>query len=114
MALPNSSSFLPLFRHCVSPIKSNYQSIRRIEDKQIGWWFIRIESEDGIELQQIKDKLMFYLWDSVFARDKKPLEKFLSNESESINLTQYSDFLALTVEFMDKVYQLGLEQYNDF
>ena len=95
-------------------IKSNYQSIRRIEDKQIGWWFIRIESEDGIELQQIKDKLMFYLWDSVFARDKKPLEKFLSNENESINLTQYSDFLALTVEFMDKVYQLGLEQYNDF
>jgi 5-methylcytosine-specific restriction protein B len=52
-------------------IKSNYQSIRRIEDKQIGWWFIK--PEDGkVEIQQVRDKLMFYLWDNVFARDKKP------------------------------------------
>lgn len=54
-------------------IKSNHQSIRRIEDKQIGWWFIKPENE-LVELQQVKDKLMFYLWDSVFVRDKKPLE----------------------------------------
>lgn len=38
---------------------------------------------------------MFYLWDSVFARDKKPLEGLLSTESKSIKLTQYSDFLEL-------------------
>jgi 5-methylcytosine-specific restriction endonuclease McrBC GTP-binding regulatory subunit McrB len=36
-------------------IKSNYKSIRRIEDKQIGWWFIRIESEHGVELQALLD-----------------------------------------------------------
>jgi 5-methylcytosine-specific restriction enzyme B len=60
-------------------IKSNYQSIRRIEDKQIGWWFIK--PEDGkVEIQQVRDKLMFYLWDSVFTRDKKPLESLLSTE----------------------------------
>jgi hypothetical protein len=53
---------------------------------------------------------MFYLWDSVFARDKKPLEEFLSDANGSISLTQYSDFLARTVDFMDKVYQLGADK----
>lgn len=97
-------------------IKSNYQSIRRIEDKQIGWWFIK--PEDGkVEVQQVRDKLMFYLWDSVFTRDKKPLESLLSTESKSIKLTQYSDFLGLIDDFMDKVYKIGyanyIEDYSD-
>ena len=84
-------------------IKSNYQSIRRIEDKQIGWWFIKPEG-NAVELQQVKDKLMFYLWDSVFARDKKPLEELLSTDKNTkIKLTQYSDFLCLTDSFMDEV-----------
>jgi 5-methylcytosine-specific restriction enzyme B len=97
-------------------IKSNYQSIRRIEDKQIGWWFIK--PEDGkVEIQQVRDKLMFYLWDSVFTRDKKPLESLLSTEGKSIKLTQYSDFLSLIDDFIDKVYKIGdanyIEDYSD-
>lgn len=94
-------------------IKLNCQIIRRIEDKQIGWWFIK--PEDGqVDLRQVKDKLMFYLWDSVFARDKRPLEQFLSTESGSVKLALYSDFLDLTQEFMEKVYKLGKHQYADF
>lgn len=93
-------------------IKSNYQFVRRIEDKQIGWWFIK--PEDGkVEIQQVRDKLMFYLWDSVFTRDKKPLESLLSNESNSIKLTQYSDFLDLIDDFMDKIYKIGDANYID-
>jgi 5-methylcytosine-specific restriction endonuclease McrBC GTP-binding regulatory subunit McrB len=93
-------------------IKLNYQFIRRIEDKQIGWWFIK--PEDGkVNLRQVKDKLMFYLWDSVFARDKRPLEQFLSTETRLEKLTVYSDFLLLTPDFMDKVYELGEEQYSE-
>ncbi|MGB6298942.1 MAG: restriction endonuclease, partial [Rivularia sp. (in: cyanobacteria)] len=57
-------------------IKSCHHSIRKIEDKQIGWWFIIPEKiwEDNPEqfpyryaiiFQQVRDKLMFYLWDSV-------------------------------------------------
>jgi 5-methylcytosine-specific restriction endonuclease McrBC GTP-binding regulatory subunit McrB len=83
-------------------IKSNYQSIRRIEDKQIGLWFIK-PVNNTVNLQQVKDKLMFYLWDSVFARDKKPLENLLSDENKPVKLTQYADFLGLTDAFMDKV-----------
>ena len=93
-------------------IRSNYQTIRRIEDKLIGWWFIKPEN-DKVELQQVKDKLMFYLWDSVFARDKKPLEIFFTDdENLPVKLVLYSDFLALTETFVNKVYQLGKEQYK--
>ena len=90
-------------------IKSNHQVIRRIEDKQIGWWFIKPENGQ-VELSQVKDKLMFYLWDSVFARDKRPLEQFLSTPNKpSVKLTGYSDFIDLTEEFMIKVCNLGKE-----
>lgn len=84
-------------------IKSNYQTIRRLEDKQIGWWFIRPQNQE-IQIQQIKDKIMFYLWDSVFARDKKPLEtlllKALSKEIKSIT---YTNFVEYTDEFLTYV-----------
>ncbi|MEG4055073.1 MULTISPECIES: restriction endonuclease [unclassified Microcoleus] len=87
-------------------IKSNYQVIRRIEDKQIGWWFIKPEN-GKVELSEVKDKLMFYLWDSVFARDKRPLEQFLSTPNKQVNLTAYSDFLGVMEEFTQKVCILG-------
>jgi len=90
-------------------IKSNYQVIRRIEDKQIGWWFIKPEN-GKVDLDQVKDKLMFYLWDSVFSRDKRPLEQFLSTPNQpSVKLTGYSDFIELTEEFMMEVYNIGKE-----
>jgi 5-methylcytosine-specific restriction endonuclease McrBC GTP-binding regulatory subunit McrB len=87
-------------------IKSNHQVIRRIEDKQIGWWFIKPEGNQ-VELEQVKDKLMFYLWDSVFARDKRPIEQFLWPQDKDKKLTGYSDFLDLMQEFMRKVGELG-------
>lgn len=85
--------------------------IRRIEDKQIGWWFIKPENGQ-VELSQVKDKLMFYLWDSVFARDKRPLEQFLSTPEQTVKLTTYSDFIDLTGEFMIKVCNLGKKNYG--
>ena len=92
-------------------IKSNHQVIRRIEDKQIGWWFIKPENGQ-VDLSQVKDKLMFYLWDSVFARDKRPLEQFLSTPDQTVKLTTYSDFIDLTGEFMIKVCNLGKKNYG--
>lgn len=93
-------------------IKSNHQVIRRIEDKQIGWWFIKPENGQ-VKLSQVKDKLMFYLWDSVFARDKRPLEQFLSTSNNRlIKLASYSDFIGLTEEFMIKLCNLGEKFYS--
>lgn len=52
---------------------AQHDHIRKVEDKQIGYYFIKAEGEI-IPEDQIKNKLMFFLWDSVFARSKKPLE----------------------------------------
>ncbi|BDA71751.1 hypothetical protein CAL7716_059170 [Calothrix sp. PCC 7716] len=73
-------------------IKSNYQYIRRIEDKQLGWWFVKPKNQN-IRLEEVRDKVMFYLWDTVFARDKKPLIKLFEEKLEcNTNLATYSDF----------------------
>jgi 5-methylcytosine-specific restriction protein B len=78
-------------------IKSHNQSIRRIEDKQIGWWFLKAKN-NIIEESAIRDKLMFYLWDSVFAKDKRPLEELLG-----VKLITYGDFASLYFEFIEKL-----------
>jgi 5-methylcytosine-specific restriction enzyme B len=75
-------------------ILNNSKNIRRIEDKQIGWWFIKPE-EGEISLQQVRDKLMFYLWDSVFVKDRRPLQELLSNElnDPDLRIILFSDFV---------------------
>ncbi|WP_414621875.1 restriction endonuclease [Calothrix sp. CCY 0018] len=83
-------------------IKSCHKSIRNIEDKQIGWWFINLESEK-LSLEQVRDKLMFYLWDSVFGRDKKPLIKLIEDKlnKSNVKLITYADFLKYTEELLE-------------
>ncbi|MBD2295353.1 AAA family ATPase [Anabaena sphaerica FACHB-251] len=79
-------------------IISNHQAIRRIEDKQIGWWFLKADDNNTITESAIRNKLMFYLWDSVFAKDKRPLEKLLSKK-----LITYTDFSSLYSDFVIKI-----------
>lgn len=81
-------------------IRNNHASIRRIEDKQVGCWFLKAVN-DRIEESLIKDKLMFYLWDSVFAKDKRPLEELLSKK-----LITYTDFSSLYSDFVIKIIEL--------
>lgn len=94
-------------------IKSNYKTVKRIEDKQIGWWFVKPES-GKISLAKIEDKLMFYLWDNVFSRDKKPLELMLSKATnDEIKLVTFADFIRET-EFLiiylhDSILELDID-----
>ena len=88
--------------HCIVGlnqfIRSNAQAIRRIEDKQIGWWFIKPEN-GKVALQQVEDKLMFYLWDNVFAKDRRPLEAILTQDlppEVSVKLITFGDFVKHT------------------
>lgn len=78
-------------------IKDNYNSVRggKIEDMQIGLRFINttIITED-----QIKNKLMFFVWDSVFNRDKSPLKKLLNLDSNE--LVTFGDFIQYHHEFV--------------
>jgi 5-methylcytosine-specific restriction endonuclease McrBC GTP-binding regulatory subunit McrB len=84
-------------------IKSNHKSIRGIEDKQIGQRFINFEIEGEIKKSSIQNKLMFFLWDSVFNRDKKPLVKLLFDENTENELITFGDFAVLVREFIDKI-----------
>ena len=68
-------------------VKSNYKVVRKIEDKQIGYRFINASIVTEIE---IKNKLMFFIWDSVFSNNKKPLVDLLSLQEQQ--LVTFGDF----------------------
>lgn len=80
-------------------IKKNHNSVRsgRIEDMQIGYRFINTGT---VTENQIKNKLMFFIWDSVFNRDKNPLRKLLGDDKE---LVTFGDFIKYHKEFVEKL-----------
>ena len=73
-------------------IKDHKNSIRRIEDKLIGLWFIKAQN-DEISESEIKNKLMHYLWDNVFARDKQPLIDKIKVEDKNKDIVTFGDFI---------------------
>ena len=82
--------------------------IRKIEDKQIGYWFIKSKPKKVIDMniyvienEKIKNKLMFFLWDSVFSNRKEPLAKLL--EKTSYELVTFGQFINEFDNFMDKL-----------
>ncbi|MDQ6962682.1 MAG: hypothetical protein Q9M28_09190 [Mariprofundaceae bacterium] len=92
-------------------IKAQSGSIRKVEDKQIGYWFIKAKDNNIITQDQIKGKLMFFLWDSVFQRSKKPLEVLLSDNDSEVKLITFGDFSGKVVGFIEKVkgYETAVE-----
>lgn len=72
--------------------------IRKIEDKQIGYYFIKTAI---VTKSDIQNKLMFFLWDSVFNNDKRPLERLLNLKSSE--LVTFGDFVRNTQVFIDAI-----------
>ncbi len=68
-------------------IRSHYKTVRKIEDKQIGYFFI---NEETITEEHIKNKVMFFIWDSVFSNNRKPLTELLQMEER--NLVTFGQF----------------------
>ena len=69
-------------------IRSHYKTVRKIEDKQIGYFFI---NEETITEEQIKNKLMFFIWDSVFSNNRKPLTELLGmTERDLVTFGQFT------------------------
>jgi 5-methylcytosine-specific restriction endonuclease McrBC GTP-binding regulatory subunit McrB len=83
-------------------IKGNHKYIRGIEDKQIGHFFIK---DDQIKKSTIQNKLMFFLWDSVFNRDKKPLISLLYGEDKKHHdeLITFGDFAEQVDKFINAI-----------
>jgi 5-methylcytosine-specific restriction endonuclease McrBC GTP-binding regulatory subunit McrB len=78
-------------------IKSHHASVRGIEDKQIGYYFIK----SPWTAEKLQNKLMFFVWDSVFNRDKKPLTELLGIKRD--DLVTFGDFTNLHNEFISSV-----------
>lgn len=88
-------------------ITSHHKSIRKVEDKQIGYRFIT--AKDGkIQITDIQNKLMFFLWDTVFARNKEPLENLLSVGKPE--LVTFSDFSDRAATFIEKIKNFPTER----
>lgn len=80
-------------------IKNNGTAIRRLDDKLLGPRFIKGTDRNANKSMLGRDlaKVMFHLWDSVFARDKSPLEKAL----KTAKLHSFGDFAAKASEFVE-------------
>lgn len=78
-------------------IKFYGSRIRKIEDKQIGYYFIK--NKDGkIASDAIKNKLMFFLWDSIFSNDKKPIRDLLNKD-----VLTFGDFVKSHEDFVQGI-----------
>ncbi|SMH35176.1 MULTISPECIES: hypothetical protein [Cyanophyceae] len=58
---------------------------------------------------------MFYLWDTVFPRDKKPLEKIILKDGESpgnFTLITYKQFADRAEIFLDKMHDLASNRFK--
>lgn len=89
-------------------LKSKHEVIRGIEDKQVGYYFIKSWNKGGlVNEDEIQSKLMFFVWDSVFQRDKRPLLELINEvRSEHQKLTRadlvtFGDFCHYHNEFVN-------------
>ncbi len=86
-------------------IKSSYKYVRGIEDKQIGKYFIR---DAPILKSDIQNKVMFFIWDNVFSRDKTPLQNLLFEKDSESNLITFGDFSCNVNLFIDKISSINV------
>ncbi len=94
----NKEEWLDFIKKLNYFLKNHHASIRGIEDKQVGEYFIK---ERPVTAEQIQNKLMFFLWDSVFNRDKKPLVELLGITKDE--LVTFGDFTKFHNEFVNKI-----------
>lgn len=81
----------------------------RLEDKLVGQWFIKAK-EDKISKDDIKNKLMHYLWDNVFSRDRKPLMDLLEDDKPgTVDLKTFGDFIEKYDVFIEKIMKIKIE-----
>ena len=82
-------------------ISKNANQLKNVEDKLIGYYFI---GEEIIKKESIKNKLMFYLWDTVFYNNKKPLEELLKTQTQNKSLLTFGDFQKQFETFITEIY----------
>lgn len=101
IALPEVPEWYDFRCHVNRFIKREGATIRRLDDKLLGPRFIKGTDHAARKAMRPRDlaKVLFHLWDSVFARDKAPLERAL-NEAK---LHSFGDFARKAAEFVAAV-----------
>lgn len=79
-------------------IRENHTYVRKVEDKQVGHWFI---TGSQISNAEVQNKVMFFLWDSVFTTSKKPLAQKLG--VEETELVTFGEFAKHTNDFISAI-----------
>jgi 5-methylcytosine-specific restriction enzyme B len=95
-----SEEWKKLIKNLNAFIKKHHESVRGIEDKQIGYYFI----QEPVTADKVQNKLMFFLWDSVFNRDKKPLRELLKVDNSK--LITFGDFTEMHNKFVASIMNL--------
>lgn len=93
------------FRKTVNQfIRKEGTAIRRLDDKLLGPRFIKGTDGEANKIMLDRDlaKVMFHLWDSVFSRDKSPLERALNNQK----LHSFGDFAGKASDFVTAIRSL--------
>lgn len=70
-------------------IKDNHAYVRNVEDRLVGHRYINAENRP-ITYAEVQNKLMFFLWDSVFERSKDPIADLLDVTKSEI--ATFGDF----------------------
>jgi len=77
-------------------IRNNHARIRDVESYLIGYWFI---DKQKISYYDIQNKIMFYLWNSVFSKSKEPVAELLDVGTEEIvTFGEFSDKVEVFVK----------------
>jgi len=88
-------------------MRENSRAIHKIEDKLFGEFFLKKYERD---FYSFRGRLMFFLWDSVFDRSKKPLREFLGLEER--DLQTFGDFTNHADKFLNNLIEKYYSKYN--
>lgn len=99
-AFDNRESWLRFVKLLNSFIKQNHKYVRNVEDRLIGHRYINAENRP-ITYAEVQNKLMFFLWDSVFERSKEPLAELLGEDTSSV--ATFGDFARRVEDFIEKI-----------
>lgn len=88
-------------------ITSHHKSIRKVEDKQVGYYFLRPKDDKILNLD-IQNKLMFFLWDTVFARSKEPLNTLFGDGTMLVTFGDFSNE-EMAKKFIQKIADIDLK-----
>jgi 5-methylcytosine-specific restriction endonuclease McrBC GTP-binding regulatory subunit McrB len=84
-------------------IRDNSDHVRKVEDRLVGHWYIDAEGRP-ITYAEIQNKVMFFLWDSVFETSREPLSDILDLNHRLHTFGEFAEHVQLFVRRINQRY----------